>query len=195
VMSTNENKQYSSLSLSLLNEQLEQGRDLLQLQETLNQRFKATSNLSSITSNSAFGNRFFPYGIRPFLFNGQNQTSTKLNSPSESDDRLLSPKSDHDDLCDKKLRPSSGASSECGSPSRSHSSGHQTGGESECSSPRSNFSQPSSPANFDDKLEKQPKLKSPTKESIQELKNMQRMVEGLDTSRGSTNTAPTITAT
>src|SRR5699024_307376 len=106
----------------------------------------------------AFGNRFFPYGIRPFLYNGQHHSSSKLNSPNESDDKLLSPKSESDET-DKKLRPSSGASSECGSPSRSHSSGHQSGADSECSSPRSNLSQPSSPANFDEKGDKS-KLKN-----------------------------------
>ena len=186
---THESK-YSPLSLSSLNEQLEQNRDLLQLHETLNQRFKATTNLSSITSNSAFGNRFFPYNIRPFLYNGQQQPSAKFSSINESDDKLLSPKSDSDDLCDKKLRRNSETSSECGSPTRSNSSGHQSRADSECTSPRSNESQPLSPVNFDEKNEKQPKqIKTLSKESIQELKNMQRMVEGLDT------TAPTITAT
>lgn len=193
VMSTHESK-FSPLSLSSLNEQLEQGRDLLQLHESLNQRFKASSNLSSITSNSAFGNRFFPYGIRPFLYNGQQNASAKLSSPNETDDKLLSPKSDSDDLCDKKLRLNSGPSSDCGSPSRSHSSGHQSGVDSDCSSPRTNESQPSSPAHFEEKSDKQSKTKNGNKESIQELKSMQRMVEGLEASRANT-TAPTIAAT
>lgn len=193
VMSTQESK-YSPLSLSSLNEQLEQGRDLLQLHETLNQRFKTTSNLSTVTSNSAFGNRFFPYGMRPFLFNGQHNSSSKLNSPNEGDDKLLSPKSDTpEENANKKLRPGSRTSSECTSPARSHSSGRQSGAESECSSPRSNLSQPSSPANFEEKSDKS-KRKSVSKESIQELKNMQRMVEGLDSSRPNGN-APTIAAT
>ena len=73
-----DSSKFSTLSLLSLNEQLEQGRDLLQLQETLNQRFKGTSatattaNLPSslITNHSS---RFFPYGIRPFLSQCNNQ--------------------------------------------------------------------------------------------------------------------------
>nr|XP_027204425.1 T-box transcription factor TBX2b-like [Dermatophagoides pteronyssinus] len=71
-----DSSKFSTLSLLSLNEQLEQGRDLLQLHETLNQRFKGTSatatNLPSslITNHSS---RFFPYGIRPFLSQCNNQ--------------------------------------------------------------------------------------------------------------------------
>ncbi|KAI2796738.1 hypothetical protein BLOT_013610 [Blomia tropicalis] len=190
VMSTHESTKYSPLSLSSLNEQLEQGRDLLQLHETLNQRFKATSNVSSFSNNTAFGNRFFPYGIRPFLYNGQQPQSQQHygssgkhgNGSNDTDKSLISPKSDtgDDGLRDvKKLRCSSGASSECTSPAQSHSSGH----ESRCSSPQSGISQPTSPITFGTSEKVADKNGSSSKESIQELKNMQRMVEGLDNGR------------
>lgn len=202
VMSTHESTKYSPLSLSSLNEQLEQGRDLLQLHETLNQRFKATSNVSSFSNNTAFGNRFFPYGIRPFLYNGQQPQSQQHygssgkhgNGSNDTDKSLISPKSDtgDDGLRDvKKLRCSSGASSECTSPAQSHSSGH----ESRCSSPQSGISQPTSPITFGTSEKVADKNGSSSKESIQELKNMQRMVEGLDNGRSNAASAATIAAT
>ncbi|XP_075588884.1 uncharacterized protein LOC124497325 isoform X5 [Dermatophagoides farinae] len=148
---TGPDSKFSSPSLLSLNEQLEQGRDLLQLHETLNQRFKGTAAAAS--SLSAFNNRFFPYGIRSFLppaplqppaayNNGQSDRSIK--SSNSIDDKLSvhSPLSNAGDSLDyqkSKSNRSTTSSIHCPSPARSNSSvaGGGGGGRSNTSTPNS----------------------------------------------------------
>lgn len=198
----------SPLSLSSLNAELEQGRDLLQLHETLNQRFKVNS------SGTNFNHRYFPYGFRPLLFNNGQYGNGKYGGGSlaPNEGKLFSPGSESSSTGggggggSKRLQSStSRTSSNCGSPAQSPGSGSSTkGSESEhCSSPGSmtgdndHHRSPKravSPASSVDRNTKStPKIKCPTKESIEELKNMQRMVEGLEASRSSS--VPTIAAT
>ncbi|KAI7688407.1 hypothetical protein SSS_06541 [Sarcoptes scabiei] len=215
---------FSPLNLLTLNEQLEQDRDLLQLHETLNQRFKNNNLLA--TNPNFFNNRFFPYGFRPFSYNasvGQqpstSPTLNSMNSINSSGNKLSSPVlSDAEFVSDKKSPLNcSTTSSNCPSPARSSYSGigggRSVGTRSATSTPdsiggngrngnnnlRSSSPQPS-PKSMRSLEDRSPKScsvknnsnsnqskqsKSSIKESLQELKHMQLMVEGLD---GSTNT-------
>ena len=139
--------------------ELADNRDVLAALNQAGQRFKAMSGAQTL------GHRFFPYNVRPFLFNAQQSAHQNRHSPSPIDKSTPEKKSDVNGQNGRSVSPNhSPLSNNCSNES------HLSSGKNSTEEPTHRISNSGSP--------------------IPELKNIQRMVEGLDT-RGTPIFVPT----